>query len=84
VLLDVLEQLTQLRAQEVPGRDITDRDAQRRQLAGEVVGVGDVAFGAPTVLLVLHAVSVGLAVLREQDQRGCVGRLQRQDQGQED
>ena len=34
------------------------------------------------VLLVLHPVAVGLAVLGEQDQRGGVGGLQRQHQGQ--
>ena len=83
-LLEVLEQLAQLGAQEVAGGDVADGDAQRGQLAGEVVGVGDVALGAAAVLLVLHAVAVGLPVLREQDQRRGVGRLQRQDQRQED
>ena len=43
--LEVLEQLAQLGAQEVAGGDVADRDAQRGQLAGEVVGVGDVALG---------------------------------------
>ena len=52
------------------------------ELAGQVVGVGDVALGPAPVLLVLHPVAVGLAVLGEQDQRRGVGGLQRQHQGE--
>lgn len=44
-------------------------------------GYGRLAAGA--VLLQLHVVAVEYAVLRQHDQRGCVGGLQRQDQGQE-
>ena len=59
------------------------RSGRRRELAGEVLGVGDVALGPGPVLLVLHPVAVGLAVLREQDQRGRVGGLQREHQGEQ-
>ena len=45
------------------------RQPQRDDLAGEVLGVGEVALGALAVLLDLHAVAVVLAVLREQDER---------------
>ena len=82
-LLQLLEQLAQLGAQEVPGGDVADRDPEGRELAGQVVGVGDVALGPGPVLLVLHPVAVGLAVLGEQDQRRRVGGLQREHQGEQ-
>ncbi len=56
--------------------------AQRNDLAGEVLGVGEVALCALAVLLDLHAVAVVLPVLGEQDQRRGVRGLQRQDQRQ--
>ena len=56
------------------------RDSQGGDLAGEELRVGEVALVAGAVLLQRDAVAVGLAVLREQDERGGVGRLQRQDQ----
>ena len=48
-------------------RSRTD-EAQRDDLAGEVLGVGEVALGALAILLDLHAVAVVLPVLREQDE----------------
>ena len=83
-LVEVVEQVAQLGAEEVAGGDLAERDPQRRDLAGEVLRVGDEALGAGPVVLVLHPVAVGLAVLREQDQRGGVRRLQREHQRQED
>ncbi len=59
-----------------------DQQPQRDDLAGEVLGVGEIALGALAVLLDLHALAVVLTVLREQDQRGRVGRLQRQHERQ--
>ena len=62
---------------------VGERHAQRDDLAGEVLGVGEVALGALAVLLDLHAVAVVLAVLREQDEGRGVRGLQRQDQRQQ-
>ena len=67
----------QLAADEVTGGDVAERDPQRGDLAGQVLGVGDVALVARAVVLGLHAVAVGLPVLGEQDQRRGVGGLQR-------
>ena len=49
---------------------------QGGDLAGEVLGVGEAALVAGAVPLELHPVTVGLAVLGEQDQRRGVRRLQ--------
>ena len=53
-------------------------------LAGEELGVGEVALVAGAVLLERDPVAVVLAVLREQDQRRGVGRLQAEDEREED
>ena len=63
-------------------RHVAHREAERDDLAGQVLGVGEVALGALAVLLELHAVAVVLAVLREQDERRRVRGLQRQDERQ--
>ena len=77
----------QLGAQHVPRHDLVgdvgERHPQRDDLAGEVLGVGEVALGALAVLLDLHAVAVVLPVLREQDEGRGVRGLQRQDQRQQ-
>src|SRR5512144_2957595 len=82
-LLEVLRQPLQLRAQEVTSGHLAHRDPQRRDLTGEVLGVRDGPLAARPVLLVLHAVAVRLPVLREQDERRGVRRLQRQEQREE-
>src|SRR5215207_1090674 len=64
----VLDEPVQLAADEVTGGQLADRDAQRGQLAGQVLGVGAHRGGPRAVLLGLHAVPVGLPVLRQQDQ----------------
>ena len=76
----LFKQRAQLRAHKVAGRGLVDRLAQRRDLARQVFGVRERAFGTLAVLLRLHAVAVCLAILREQDQWGCVGGLERQHQ----
>ena len=83
-LVELAEQRAQLRAQEVAGGDLADRHPQRGHLAGQElhVGVGP-GVGLP-VLLGDHPVARLLPVLREQDQRGGVRRLEAEHQGQED
>src|SRR6266508_2679540 len=83
LLVQLLGQPGQLRTQEVPGGHLAQGDPQRRDLPGQVLGVGLLHCRAPPVLLHRQAVPVGLAVLRQQDQRCGVGGLQGQDQGQE-
>ena len=51
---------------------VLEGQAQACDLAGEVLGVGQVAFGAQTVLLGHDAVAGVLAVLREHNQGGRV------------
>ena len=85
--LELLEERLQLRPQHVAGHDLVgvlrDGHAQGDDLAGEVLGVGEVALGALAILLDLHAVAVVLAVLRQQDEGRGIRRLQRQDQRQQ-
>ena len=73
----------QLGAQEVAGGDLAERDPQRRDLPGQILGVRLLRRRPPPVLVRRHPVAVGLPVLREQDQRRRIGGLQRQDQRQE-
>src|SRR6478735_4849246 len=73
-LLEIAEQRAQLGAEEVAGGHLADEELH--------VGVGPAVRLA--VLLGDHLVPGLLAVLREQDQRGGVRRLQAQHQGQED
>jgi hypothetical protein len=61
-----------------------DRDSQGGDLPGEELGLGELAGVGVPVAFDLHPVAVGLAVLGEQDQRGRVGRLGREDEVQED
>ena len=85
--VELLEEHLELRAQHVARddlvREVGDGHAQGDDLAGEVLGVGEVALGALAVLLDLHAVAVVLAVLREEDEGGRVRRLQREDERQQ-
>src|SRR5690349_10821734 len=84
VVLERLQQATQLAADEVAGGDLADAEAQARDLAGEELHVGVGLRRGLAVLLLLDPVARLLPVLREQDERGGVRRLQRQDQRQED
>ena len=83
-LLEVAEQGAQLGAQEVAGGDLADRHPQRGHLAGEELHVGVGAGVGLAVLLGDHLVAGLLPVLREQDQRRGVRRLQAEHQRQED
>src|SRR5690606_18161007 len=76
LLAEVLEQTAQLRADEVARRDVTEGEPQRGELAGEVLGVGEVPLGALTVLLGGHPVPVVLPVLCEEDERRRVRGLE--------
>src|SRR6478609_5626823 len=67
LLGQLLQQVPQLGPDEVAGGDLGQRDAQRRHLARQELGVGEVPLRALPVLLGLHPVAVGLPVLREQD-----------------
>src|SRR3954469_6223864 len=66
---------TQLTADEVAGGARAHGHAQGCQLPGQVLRVGAGGGGAGAILLGLHAVAVGLAVLGQQDQRRGVGGL---------
>ena len=68
-LQHVLQQAAQFGADVVAGGDFAQRDAQRGQFPGEVLGVGEVAFGPLAVLLERDAVAVVLPVLGQQQQR---------------
>ena len=60
---------------------LCEPDADRGDLAGEVLGVGLDARVDLAVAVGLDAVALGLAVLREQDQRRGVGGLHREQRG---
>src|SRR5690606_29557973 len=79
-LVELLEQVTQLAADEVARGDVIQRQAQRGDLAGDEVGGGVVALVGLAILLGLDAVAVVLPVLGEQQQRRGVRGLQREDQ----
>ena len=83
-LVQLLDQVAQLRAQEVAGRDLAEGHPQRGDLAGQELHVGVRAGVGLAVLLVDHPVAHLLPVLGEQDQRCGVRRLQAEHQGQED
>src|SRR5690554_5403061 len=83
VLVQFVEKGTEFCADEVLARDILHRQPQGDHLAGQVFGVVEVALRALAVLLHLHPVAVVLPVLREQDHRRRVRRLQRQDEGEQ-
>jgi hypothetical protein len=59
---------------------LPQREPQGGDLAGEELGVGEVALVAAAVLLEGDPVAVGLPVLGEQDQRRGIRGLQTQDQ----
>ena len=71
-------------AQVVGGDDVGEREADRRELPGDELGVGLRAEVHLAVALGLAPVAVGLAVLREEDQRRGVGGLGREGEVQED
>src|SRR3954454_21175830 len=79
----LLQQALELGADEVTGGDLAERDTHGGDLAGEVLGVRDGPVVLTPVLFELHAVAVGVPVLREKDQGGGVRRLKRQDQRQQ-
>src|SRR6478672_5340847 len=83
-VLEIAEQRAQLRAEEVARGDLADRHPQRGHLAGEELHVGVGPAVRLAVLLGDHLVPGLLAVLRKQDQRGGVRRLQAEHQRQED
>src|SRR5690606_33202419 len=82
VTFEFFEQGAQLGANEVFAREVFHEQPQGDDLAGEVLGVGEVALRALAVLLDLHAVAVILTVLREQNERRRVRRLHREHEGQ--
>ena len=84
VLVQLLDQVAQLGAQEVAGRHLAEGHPQRGDLAGQELHVGVRAGVGLAVLLVDHPVAHLLPVLREQDQRCGVRRLEAEHQGQED
>lgn len=77
-LLQVPDEVLELGADPVPRRDLAEPDAQGGDLPGQVLGVGDRPLVLLAVLLQVDPVPVVLPVLREQDQRGRVGSLERQ------
>ena len=83
-LLDLLDQVLQLRADPVAGGHLAEAEPQRGDLAGQVLGVGDAPLVLLAVLFEVDPVPVVLPVLRQQDQRSGVGGLKRQGQRQED
>ena len=68
----VFEHVAQFGAHEVARGDVLEGQAQACDLAGEVLGVGQVALGAQTVLLGHDAVAGVMTVLREHNQGGRV------------
>src|SRR5699024_9780025 len=83
LVLEFSEQVLELGADEVASGDLAHGDAQCRDLPGQVLGVGEIAFGSLPIVFELDAVTVGAAVLREQDQWCRVRGLQRQDEGEQ-
>src|SRR5690606_9175866 len=80
--VELTERLSELLSQHLARDGVLlerlEREAQRDDLAGEVLGIGEVALGALAVVLERNAVAVVLPVLREQDERCRVRGLQRQ------
>ncbi|BDZ49837.1 hypothetical protein GCM10025867_20780 [Frondihabitans sucicola] len=66
--VDLFEERPQLIADEVFRGHVLDREAQRYDFSGQVLGVGQIAFGPLAILLDLDSITVVLAILREQDQ----------------
>src|SRR6476620_10341470 len=83
-VLELVEQRAQLGAHEVTSRLLAQGQSQRGDLAGQELGVGEVALVPGPVLLEGDTVPVGLAVLGEQDEGRGIRRLQAQHQRQED
>ena len=67
-----VKHVAQLRAHEVTRGHVLEREAQAGYLAGEILGVGQVAFGAQAILFCLDAVARVLTVLREHDEGGRI------------
>jgi len=82
-VLQFLKNVTQLATDEVTGRNLTQSNTQRSDLAGQVLGLLQVLLITLTVLRRDHAVAVILTVLRQQQQGSRVRSLQRQHQGQQ-
>ena len=82
-VLQFLKNVTQLTTDEVTGRNLTQSNTQRSDLAGQVLGLLQVLLVTLTVLRGHHAVAVILTVLRQQQQGSSVGGLQGQHQGQQ-
>src|SRR5690625_6689628 len=80
LVVEFSEQVLELGADEVASGDLAHGDAQCRDLPGQVLGVGEIAFGSLPIVFELDAVTVGAAVLREQDQWCRIRGLQRQDE----
>ena len=81
---ELVEEIAQFSAQVVTGGDLTESMTKTGDLAREVVGVGQQAFRALTILLVLHAITVRLPILSKQDQWCRIGSLQGQHEREED
>ena len=81
---DGLDQLADGVAEVLVGDDVGQGQADRRQLAGQELGVGLRAGLDLAIAFGLGPVAVVLAVLGQQDQRGGVGGLGREGQVQED
>src|SRR3954451_6407919 len=78
------EHLAELVADEGGGRHFVDGQPERGDFAGKEVVVGDDEVNPCPVLPVRHEVAVGLPILREQDQRSRIRRLEREYEGQPD
>src|SRR5699024_6950498 len=63
--LELRQQRAQLRPNEFAVGQILHGKTQGNHLAGQKLRVGEIAFGALSILLDLHAIAVVLAVLRE-------------------
>ena len=74
-LLVALEALLDARER---GLDLAQREARGRQLAGQELGLGLRALVDEPILLGAQPVALGLAVLRQQDERRRVGGLRRE------
>src|ERR1700761_917058 len=70
---DELDEVFHVLGQILGGGQFVEREADRGQFAGQVLGVGLGAGGNQTVPLEVGAVAFVLPVLGEQDQRGRVG-----------
>ena len=82
-VLQFLKNVTQLATNEVTGRNLTQSNTQRSNLAGQVLGLLQVLLVTLTVLRGHHTVAVILTVLRQQQQGSSVRSLQGQHQGQQ-